>query len=256
MSLSNVLLIMSRILILAMLTLTAETSIAKQYSFTPSPALPVLGNPIDYKVFGVFLNVPSPIPGAYTLTIQTNYGFNQGVVMPVPGHPDLIPPFIFGSQFFGMSDFLMSWNGRDYGLVLSPHDGYNVGLYQLCFSCSFETSGQVMGIGLSPRPNYNVYIAPGSTNLIPNSTLIGNVNSLVVSKTGDGINSSMYTIVETFNSPLGFLVDQPFHIEYSSYVCANSYVSGNSNDVPEPGAMLLTGPALLWIGSRRMQRRS
>ena len=112
-----------------------------------------------------------------------------------------------------------------------------------------------MGVGVSPRPNYNVYIAPGSTGATPNSTLIGNVNSLVVNKTGDGITSAMYTIVETFDAPAGFLRNSPFYIEYSSYVCANSYVSGNSNDVPEPGTMLLTGAVLLWIGIRRVQLR-
>ena len=247
---------MSRTLFLAILILTANAGFAAQYQFIPSPFLPIIGDPLDYKVFSVLLNVPPS--GAYTLTVQTNYGFNQGVVMPVPGHPDQIPQFVFGSQSFGMSDFLMTWNGSKYGLVLAPHDGYGVGLYQLCFSCNFETSGQVMGIGVSPRPNYDVYIAPGSTGATPNSTLIGNVNSLAVSKTGNGTSSAMYTIVDSFTAPAGFLQNTPFGIEYSSYVCANSFVSGNSPDagVPEAGTMLLTGSALLWLGSRRTRRRA
>jgi hypothetical protein len=247
---------MNRTLLVALLTLTANSGFATLYQFIPSPSLPIIGDPIDYKLFSVLLDVPNS--GAYTLTVQTNYGFNEGVVMPVPGNPSLIPPFAYGSQSFGMSDFLMTWNNRNYGLVLSPHDGYSIGLYQLCFSCNFETSGEVMGIGVSPRPNYNVYIAPGSTGVTPNSTLIGNVSSLVVGKTGNGTTSAMYTIVETFNAPAGFLQNSPFGIEFSSYVCANSYVSGDSDGsaVPEAGTMLLTGSVLLWIGSRRMRRRA
>jgi hypothetical protein len=254
----NIRLIMSRITLPALILLTVNSCFATLYTFTPSPSLPTIGSTLDFKVFSVFLNTPSPTPGAYTLTIKTNYGGDSGVVMPVPGQPDLIPQFPYGGQMFGMSDFLVTWNGRDYGLVLSPHDGYGVGLYELCFSCSFETSVQVMGLGLTPRPNYDVYIAPGFTGSVPNSTLVGAVSSLVVTKTGDGVSSAMYTIVETFDAPTGFMLDPSFTIQYSSYVCANSYVSGGPQpdvQVPEPGTMLLTGGVLIWLGKRRLHCR-
>lgn len=235
-----------------LLAFLASTAFANSITWF-GPTISIIGDPLEFKLFSATLTVPGGGDTGYSISLDTNYG--DPLQVTVPGSPDVLPKFPLGGELFGMSDFLIDWNGSKYGVVFSPHDGYVVGLYQLCFACDFETSGQVMGIGLSPRPNYAVYISPGGT-----STLIGSSNSLTAATTGDGVSDGRYTIVQSFSAPAGFLLNGSYSIQMSSYVCANGYLNGTGDgssapgQVPEPATILLVGPVLAWLGIRRFRR--
>lgn len=217
----------------------------------------IIGEPLDFQVFSAKLTTPNGNPN-WTLEIQTNYG------APLPGSPDVIPAYynVDVNGTFTMGDFLIQWNGTKYGIALTPHDGYVAGnLYKS--PDGYLTSHDV----LSKQPNtqefnptHNVLLAPASGG-DPSVNKLGD-GTLSASKTGDGLNSALYTIMVSFSAPAGFLVGSPFSIDFSSYACANGIVMGTAElgqDVPEPSTVFMCLPALAMgfvIARRRRNRLS
>ena len=229
----------------------------------------VIGNPLAYEVFGAQLTQPTGSNPNWVLQIETNYGAN------ISGNT--IPPYLYGDGTgpFSIGDFLIVWNGGDYGIVLSPHvagvavDSYTAGnLYQ---ASGFVTSGDIMNTAgsFSPNPGFNIWLSPGGTNRSPTT------GSVSVAKTGTGIDpgvggviqagdglpaEAMYTITVMFSAPPGFLGTGNFSIDFSSYVCGNGDLTGGGNfpppiATPEPGTLLLVTPALLLFGFRLARKR-
>jgi hypothetical protein len=205
------------------------------------PTLPIIGNPLDFKAFSVSITQPTS-GNTWLVNIQTNYPGS----LPNPGDPSIIPPAPYSNGLlYTMSDFLIQWQGNDYGLALTDHDGLTHGnLYQVN---GYFTSLDVMGAGVTPRPSIPVL-------LLPPGTLIG-TGTMSVAKTGDGVNTALYTITDRFTAPSNFLSTDVFQIIYSSYVCANGVIMGPS--VPEPSTFALSLPALLVFGyfGRRIRAR-
>lgn len=193
------------------------------------PSLPIIGDPLSFKIFGAQLTQPTLGNPDWVLTVETNYGVT------LPGSPNVIPDYTYNQIEYGIGDFLIAWNGNDYGIVLSPHDSYTAGsLYSVS---GFQTSGQVMGID-SPRPSYPVLIAAGGTSL--------GAGSLSAAQTGNGVSAALYTITDDFSAPADFLSTGNVTVDMSSYVCANGFLTGTENfdGVPEPGTFLLILPIL------------
>jgi hypothetical protein len=202
----------------------ANVSLAFADSFVFTSSYPVIGPPQDYQLFEVDLSLPTTSDPNYSFRMVTNYG------APIPGSPDVVPLALFNGTYYPMSDLLFSWNGGDYGLVLSPHDGYTPGdLYQ---ASGFQTSGEVLPF-FSPRPSEPVLIDPGGSLIgsgILNGALTGN------EATG------LYTLTETFTAPPGFLLNGDFDLIASSFICANGLITGSGNDGPVvPEASTLSG---------------
>jgi hypothetical protein len=217
-----------KLLVPALLTAASfgTSGFAATISFS-GPSLPVIGDPLSFKIFGAQLTQPTLGNSDWVLTIETNYGVT------LPGSPNVIPDYTYNQIEYGIGDFLIAWNGNDYGIVLSPHDSYTAGsLYSVS---GFQTSGQVMGID-SPRPSYPVLIAAGGTSL--------GSGSLSAAQTGNGTSAALYTITDDFSAPANFLGTGDFTIDMSSYVCANGFLTGTTSFVPEPGSFLLILPFL------------
>ena len=244
---------MVRINLSLLFAFAVSTTFANSITW-PGPTIFVVGDPKEFKLFSTTLTVPGGGDTGYSIKLETNYG--DPLQITLPGSPDVIPPFPFENEMYAMSDFLIDWNGAKYGVVFSSHDGYAIGLYELCALCEFEQSLAVMG-GKSPRPFFDVYISPNGT-----SSLIGSSTSLTAVQTGDAVSSARYTIVQKFNAPAGFLLSGPLAIQMSSYVCANGYISGTGSldaaggnpEVPEPATFLLVAPVLGWLGLLRHRR--
>jgi hypothetical protein len=212
----------------------------------------IIGDPLVYEVFNAQLTAPTAGNPNWMLTIQTNYG--DPLLDLIPGSPDVVPTFLYepGGSAFSMGDFLFTWNGSFYGVVLHPHDGYQAGnLYQ---ASGFQTSGQLMAGKTFNIVNatFPIWLAAGGTQQ-GTGTLTGAV-------TGDGVNTGKYTLTANFSAPAGFLGTGSFGIDFSSYVCGNgvligSFTSGGGGDVPEPTTLLLCLPGLLLVGFRQHTRR-
>ncbi len=193
-----------------------------------------------FAIQDVSLTTPSMPGGEWTVTIHTNYGAG----LPGPPGGDVIPDF--GS--YAASDFLISWNGGFYGIVLHSHDGYTAGdLYQ---AAGFQTAGQVRG-DPSPDPaeNRDVWLDAGGS-------LVG-AGTVSAAGYGDGVTQAMYTITDTFQAPSDFLLGGDFVIQMSSADCANGYITGQGTfpgpvqqaPVPEPEAVWLfaiIAPIICW----------
>ena len=167
----------------------------------------------------------------------------------LPGTPDIIPDYAYEGVLFPISDFLISWNGNDYGIVLHPHDGYAAGdFYE---AATFQTSKDVMGgqVPDIPRPELPVLLGQGGA-LLGAGTLAAAANP-----GGNGVTSAMYVITDQFSAPSTFLSSGNFTIYASSYVCANGYITGTDPVVPEPVSFLLVGSALLTLGLLHYRKR-
>jgi hypothetical protein len=215
-------------------------SFANTISFT-GPSDTIIGDPYYYDIFGVQLTQPTGSNSDWVATIETNYPET------IPGSPDVVPPYVYNGTPYGMGDLLFTWNGNDYGIVLTPHNGYAAGdLYE---ASGFLTSGQVMGAAASPRPSVPVLLAPGGS--------LAGVGFLSGAETGNGVTTGLYTVTDDFSAPAGFLSTGEFGIQVSSYVCANGYITGSGSfpgePVPEPGTFLLLAPALVIVGRRLMR---
>ena len=200
------------------------------------PTFPVIGDAAVYDIFRIQLTRPSNTDPNWLLTVETNYG------APLPGSPDVIPSFMYGNGvFYTMSDFLFDDNNVQFGIAFTAHDGFTPG--NLYHSNGFLTSGQVMGQGVSARPNMPVEIAPGALQI--------GTGTLSAAQTGDGVNTGKFTITVSFNAPANFLPGNDFTSTMSSYVCANGIIVGPPPPVPEPATALLVAPVLLVLVFRR-----
>ena len=217
----------------------------------------IIGSPLSFEVFSVSLSQPTSPGGNWTLTIQTNYP------SPIPTPGAAIPPAPWhDGLLYSIPDFLINWDGTNYGVILASHiqggvavaPGYVAGdLYQGPTGMADITSGQVLPPAFpSPRPTGNVWLAPGGT-------LLG-AGSFTVTNTGNGSSAASYTITESFAAPAGFLSDgNTFSILASSYTCDNGVLVATGNftttgNVPEPSTFLLALPALAFLGRRYMSR--
>src|SRR5271156_2517587 len=84
---------------------------------TPGNEGCVIGTLSDYTIFGASLTQPATPTGDWVLTIDTNYPAT------IPNNSTSIPTATWpadGAQY-SISDFLITWQGNDYGIVLSPH---------------------------------------------------------------------------------------------------------------------------------------
>ncbi len=177
--------------LLLLLTTFGMASFANTISFT-GPSDTIIGDPYYYDIFGVQLTQPTGSNSDWVATIETNYPET------IPGSPDVVPPYVYNGTPYGMGDLLFTWNGNDYGIVLTPHNGYAAGdLYE---ASGFLTSGQVMGAAASPRPSVPVLLAPGGS--------LAGVGFLSGAETGNGVTTGLYTVTDDFSAPAGFLFDR------------------------------------------------
>ena len=205
----------------------------------------VIGGESQFGIYGAQLTQDTAT--SWTLNIETNY--------PAKIMGNLIPPAQWGVdlQFYSISDFLIHWNGLDYGIVLAQHikagssvDGYVAGNLYQAPNTQFDlilsgTNNTLLAPGVvpqSPRPNFPVWLAPGGA-------LLGS-GTVTVAQTGSGTPAT-YTITDQFNAPTNFLSTGSFTIDASSWVCFNGVIVGSASDgqVPEPGTYLLSLPVLL-----------
>lgn len=221
----------------------------------------VLGG-APFAIYDVQLAAPMGGGTQWTLTIQTNY--------PVAIVGNTIPTVQWGvdGQFYSTSDFLIHWNGQDYGIVLAEHilagspvDSYVAGnLYQapnipfdIVLSGNPNSGGGPGVLPSSPRPNGPVWLAPGGN-------LLG-AGVLTITAGGSGT-PAQYTITDVFTAPAGFLASGDFQIEASSWVCFNGVIVGTGNfttQIPEPGTLpllVLILPAMgMWYFLERRRRK-
>jgi hypothetical protein len=226
--------------LLLLLSAGAMIASANTFLFTVTPNT-LVGDPLQFEIFQATLTTPTAGNSNYVLTVQTNYG------VPIPGSSDtppvsaVVPQVLYQGALYSISDFLISWDGMDYGVVLGAHDGYVAGnLYQ---APGFQTSLQVTGTGFgTSRASIPVLLDAGGS--------FAGTGAESGSLTGNGVTTGLYTIVDTFAAPPGFLLDGNFNIIMSSFVCANDLItgSGNSGQVPEPSTIFQCIPALLLIG--------
>ena len=244
----------SRVAVLLVVSAIASFASPIMIAFSGNPS--TIGDPLMYQVFGAQLTSPDGVN--FTLKIQTNYptAISNGATS--------IPGAIYGdgSGPFFIGDFLISWNGNDYGVVLHDHDGYSAGsLYKASLGGpSFFTSGDIMESwpsppqhppagppGRSPNPSFPTELASGGS-------LLGG-GSLVVNTLGDGVSQGKYEITVTFTAPAGFVDGGDLVAYFTSWACANGVLGGGGTPVPEPTSMLLVGSALIGL-SFILKRRS
>lgn len=253
-------------LALLVLTTAVAASAASVTFVGPTPAKPgslIIGDPLEYEVFGATLTQPTAGDPNWNLTIRTNYGDPTKNL--ISGSPAIIPPFLYGdgSGPFTIGDFLILWNGNNYGVALTSHDGYAAGNLYRAGPAGYLTSGQIMDNPNppfdkhSPNPSHNVLLAPGGT-LLGTGILSG-------SQTGDGATAAKYTLVIQFSAPANFLGTGDFSIDFSSYACANgilmgtgTFTGGGGGDIPEPSTLFLSVPVLLagFHFARKHRRRA
>jgi len=215
----------------------------------------VIGDPLIYQPFSAKLDQPTGGNPNWVLTIQTNYG--DPLQNLIPGSPDVVPTFLYepGGSQFSMGDFLFTWNGNFYGVVMHPHDGYQAGfLYQ---GPGFQTSFQIMN-----GKTFNIVNATFPILLAAGGTQLG-AGTLTGAVTGDGVNTGKYTLTAQFGAPAGFLGTGTFIVDFSTYACGNGviiggggFTGGGGGDIPEPSTLLLCVPGLLLVGFRLARRGS
>jgi hypothetical protein len=217
----------------------------------------VLGDPTLYAIYGVQLNQNTATN--WTLKMETNY--------PAKITGNTIPTAQWGIdlQFYSISDFLIHWNGQDYGIVLSPHikagnpvDSYVGGNLYQAPNTQFDLvlSGDpniLLAPGVlpgSPRQTGPVWLAPGGAQL--------GTGTVTVAQGGNGTPAA-YTITDQFTAPVNFLSSGAVDITASSWVCFNGVIvgeaSGGGSGVPEPSTFLLSLPVLLLFARRLRQKR-
>jgi hypothetical protein len=196
------------------------------------PGAPIVGEAIIFALQGVQITQPTGSDPNFELTIETNYG------AAIPGTTQVIPSYLVGGIAYEIGDFLISWEGNSYGVVLSDHDGYTAGdLYE---AAGFQTSAQVLAPVSSPRPSLPVWLDGGG--------VMAGTGVLSGAQTGDGTTSALYTITDSFSAPAGFLASGDFTIDMSSAICANGIVTGEATfSAPEPGTVFLLMPALVLL---------
>ena len=253
-------------LLFSVTALTYATTITFVGPSYPNPTVPnfglpctladvhcILGDPLAFEVFQASITQPTLANPNWVLQIQTNYG-NENSTPLIPGSPDVVPNY-FNTQVggtFGIGDAIFTSNGKIYGVVLHPHDGYLAGdLYQ---AFGYQTSAQVEASGPHNgivNPNGIVWIAAGGS-LAGTGTLTG-------AQTGNGITAARYTLTDQFSAPPDFLATgTTFGFYFTSYACANGVIVGSggfTGGVPEPGTLALCVPALLLLGFRLARQR-
>ncbi|MBZ5584636.1 MAG: hypothetical protein LAQ30_20970, partial [Acidobacteriia bacterium] len=202
---------------LASVSWAFASNITFQGPFGPTDAS-VIGPHEYFDIQDATLTQPSMQGGDWTLTIHTNYG------VALPGGPpgNIVPDF----RHFAAADFLISWNGGFYGIVLHGHDGYAEGdLYQ---ASGFQTAQQAIKSPTFPDVSPDVWLAPGGT-------LLG-TGTLSAGLYGDGISQAAFSITDHFQAPAGFLAGGAFTVQTASADCGNGVLSGGGSfpPVPEP----------------------
>ena len=218
-------------------------SITFEGPFGPTDST-VTGPNLYFDIEDATLTQPTVPGGDWTLTVHTNYGAG------LPGPPgNVIPSW----RTYAASDFLISWDGGYFGVVLGAHDNYQAGdLYQ---STGFLTAGQVRGIPTNPN-DFPLYVW-----LNGGGTLLGN-GVVSAAAYGDGVTQASYTITDTFKAPAGFLQSGAFTIYMSSADSAFGFMTGSGlfsavsdptpgqSPTPEPGTLCLFASGLLLIAYR------
>lgn len=207
----------------------------------------VIGDHSKFDIQSVTLTQPTTPGGDWTVTIDTNYG------TALPGSPNVVPDFTDSGVTLAASDFLISWDGNDYAVVLNGHSGYSAGnLYE---SSGFLTAQQVLAVS---NPEY-IYHTGDDVWLAGGGSLQG-AGTVSAAPLGNGTTQAEFAITDTFAAPAGFLSSGSFTIQVSSADCANGYVTGTGNfggggtgggEVPEPASALLLTPVAAWLLWRR-----
>jgi hypothetical protein len=211
-----------------------------------------------FDIQSATLTQPTTVGGDWTVTIDTNYG----TTLPGSGGT-VVPDFTFDGVNLAAADFLISWNGASYGVVLNAHDGYTSGdFYQINLPNAFQTAQQAINNPSVPTSQYG---ASDPVWLNAGGTLAGS-GTVSAAAFGNGTTNASYTITDTFAAPANFLSTGDFTIDMSSADCANGFMTGTGNfggggtgggQIPEPGTLLLTVPVLLagYYRARRVIRR-
>ena len=194
----------------------------------------VNGSHLDFDIQDAILAQPAAPGGDWTLTIHTNYGVGltgQG--------ENAVPDW----RSYAVGDFLISWNGGFYRVVLHGHNGYSAGnLYQ---AGGYQTAREATGTPTYPDTTPPVWLDPGGVLLGG-----GTISSAMY---GDGAIKAESVIVDVFHAPAGFLASGPFTVGFASATCGNGVLSGGGQFVPEADMLWLLVPGLL-IAGRRLTR--
>ena len=259
--------------ILVFLSATAMAAVAAPITFSgpvfpkpgPTQGLPcnpssdigcVIGDPLKYEPFQAQLTQPGGVGQNWLLTIQTNYGDSMQNLLP---GVDGVPTFLYeaGGSEFSIGDFLITWNGATYGVVLHSHDGYQAGNL-------YKASGVQTSFDIMQGKTFQIVNATFPILLAAGGVQQG-TGSLSGAITGDAVNSGRYTFTVSFSAPADFLSTGSFGISFSSYACGNGVLigsggftggDGGGGSVPEPSTFMLLLPSLGLIGYLRMRRGS
>jgi hypothetical protein len=230
----------------------------------------VIGTTTQFNITSAALTTPATSGGTWNLTLVTDYPvtLSAGSTKLGANPNNLIPITPFESAgSFGMADFIIQLPSVTYGVVLSNHDGYNVGsLVQVnaTGTAAYKTAGQILGAA-DPvsRQNLPAEIAAGGSLV---SSVAGGTNAVTVSinPTADGITQGYYTISIDFSANSAFataLSTQAYKITVASYVCDNGFITANVTPstppppgVPEPSTFLLLVPAVAALALRRVRK--
>jgi hypothetical protein len=223
-------------------------------------------NGTNFTVYGAQLTSPSAPNTNWTLTIEMNYPNN-----PTPMTAgNVIPPELWqDGLLYSIADFLITSNGKDYGIVLATHikggvavDSYQAGNLYQAPNTQFDLvlSGQqppappgVLPLG-SAHPGEPVWLAPGGT-------LLG-TGTISVALGGNGT-PAQYTITDVFSAPADFLSTGNFTAIADSFVCANGLAVGTGTftggagggETPEPGTFGLLSIPLVFFAGRSLIRK-
>jgi hypothetical protein len=258
---------------LLLIAATAVTSFASTVTFArgdgnPNTIVPdlanIIGNALDFQIFGVQLSQPTMTNPDFQLTIETNYGFNDlpnsgiGVTSNIPNGSSVIPSFPFGGLDYNIGDFIIQQGGNDYGILLSAHDGYTQAQVGSLFEVNgYQGSADLLPVSVAKHEvlpdgtEIPVELAPGGRDLSLSGATLTVTTNPDLADVENGT-QALYTITVNFSAPAGFLDDQPFTIDFTSAICANDFIVSMpppvGPSVPEPGTWALMASGLLLLG--------
>lgn len=215
---------------------TSTNGINSNWTLTVQEEAPITFDGYGPTAFGDFLfEDPSSFGTYYGIVLGgTCTGADAFWNNPTTGTPDLV-----------------SCSNSAPGATYTGHDGLTAGqVYQ----SSDGIAGYQDGIGARSSDPVSV----GTSMTAVTGATVDSFSVTRDSYTSASTPYALYTIVDNFTVPIGTISDSAnLAASISSYVCGNYVVLGTpGSPVPEPRALFLFIPGLLWLGKRLTRRQT